>query len=734
MTQHPVFCGKDCGGGACPLVATVEDGRVVRIAHNPAGDGYAMACSRGLDLALETYAPDRILKPLVRTGTRGSGQFRVATWDEALGIVAGRLATIRDESGPDAVLNLGSAGSLGALQNTSALLRRFFAFFGGCTSLSGGYSNAAARFALPYALGEDWMVSGFDASTMRYSKMIVLWGANVLEARLGAEIPARLMEAKNRGATIVVIDPRNSATARRAGTSWIPVKPGTDAALMLAILHVLFSEGLADRDFIAGHSVGFDELERYVLGRADTDPVGPGHTARGDSARGNSARGRDAKEGDRIARSPEWAEGVCGVPAADIRKLAREWASARPAMLLPGFSIQRVFAGEESYRLSVALQVATGNFGRLGGSTGSLNNRLPTPPVGRMQSPNLPGTVTATAPASRWPDAVLEGRRGGYPSDIRAIYCAGCNFLNQGADIRKNLAAFGTVDFVVAQDFFMTPTARWSDVILPAATALEKEDIGIPWLGNYLLYKPRVVSPLGLARDDYDILGDLAGRLGFGAGFTEGRSASEWIRRFIAESEIDDPEAFMREGIYRGKETDRVGLSDFAADPERFPLKTPSGKIEIASEAYVRDSGYCAIPTWREAPRDPEYPLLLVTPKSPHRTHSQWSSIAGVRQKADHALEMHLCDAQPRGIADGDEVFLFNGRGRSRVKVRLVVDMAPGIVCLHEGVWYEPDGDGVDLAASANMFTSSEGTEASSACVMHAIGVEVSAVGNAGRT
>jgi anaerobic selenocysteine-containing dehydrogenase len=280
----------------------------------------------------------------------------------------------------------------------------------------------------------------------------------------------------------------------------------------------------------------------------------------------------------------------------------------------------------------------------------------------------------------------------------------------------------------------MTPTARWSDVILPAATALEKEDIGTPWLGNYLLYKPRVLPPRGLARDDYEILCDLAGRIGFGAEFSEGRSAAEWVRHFIDTSEIDDPEGFTREGIYRGKATDRAGLSDFAADPERFPLKTPSGKVEISSEAFARDSGYSAIPIWRAAPEDPAYPLLLVTPKSPHRTHSQWSNIARVREKAAHALEMHRKDAQSRGIADGDEAFLLNGRGRSRVKVRLVVDMAPGVVCLHEGVWHEADGDGVDLAGSANMFTSSEGTDASRACVMHAIGVEVSAVGNASRT
>ncbi len=693
---YPVFCGKDCGGGACPLVATVEEGRVVRIGHNPAGDSYARACSRGMDLALETYAPDRILEPLVRRGPRGSGEFRAASWDEALTVVAERLAEIRGGYGPESVLNLGSAGSIGAVHDTATLTERFFSLLGGYTGLSGNYSNAAASFILPYLFGDDWKRSGFDASTMRYSDMIILWGANVLEARLGSEIPARLMEAKKRGARIVVIDPRRSGTVKRAATWWIPCRPGTDAALMLAILNVLFAERLADSDFIESHSAGFDELESYVLGLPDA-----------------------------CACSPEWAEGICKVPAHEIRALARAWAATKPTMLLPGYSIQRVHAGEETYRLAVALQIATGNFGIRGGSTGSLNNRLPTPKVGRIGVPEPPGVTICAVPTSRWPDAVLEGRAGGYPSDIRAIYSAGGNFLNQGADIGKNRAAFEKVDFVVSQEFFMTPTARWSDVILPAATALEKEDIGIPWLGNYLLYKPQVVAPRGLARSDYDIFCGLAELLGFGAEFSEGRSAPEWVRKCIAQSEIDDPEAFMRSGIYRGREEDRVGLADFAADPERFPLRTPSGKVEIASENYRMKTGYPAIPTWRAPPSDPAYPLSLITPKSPHRTHSQGSNIARIAEKAAHALEMNPKDAAVRGIADGDCALVFNARGRSRIGVRLSPDIVPGVVCLPEGIWYEPDGDGVDLAGSANMFTSTAGTGASHACVMHAIGVEV---------
>ncbi len=382
MKALPFFCGKDCGGDACPLLAFVEDGHVVRVANNPAGGPFLKGCRRGFDLPLEQRAPDRILTPLIRTGERGSGRFREATWDEALTLTATRLAETRSRYGATAVLNRASAGVLGALHGTPGLLGRFFTLFGGSTRLSGNYSNAAAIYVLPYVLGRQWTEAGWDAATMQYARMIVLWGANVLDTRLGTEVPQRLMQAKRRGAQIVVVDPRRSATVQHAATWWLPCRPGTDAALMLAVLHVLISEGLVDRPFISAHSVGFDQLERYVLGGSQAP-----------------------------ACTPSWAAPICGLPADEIVRFARSYAAARPAMLFPGYSMQRVHAGEETFRLAVALQVATGNFGLKGGSTGGLNNRLPTPRLGRL--PPVESTAAQPAvPVLRWPDAILEGRSG----------------------------------------------------------------------------------------------------------------------------------------------------------------------------------------------------------------------------------------------------------------------------------------------------------------------------------
>jgi anaerobic dimethyl sulfoxide reductase subunit A len=411
------------------------------------------------------------------------------------------------------------------------------------------------------------------------------------------------------------------------------------------------------------------------------------------------------------------------VPAAEIVRFARAWAAAHPTMLIPGFSIQRVPAGEETYRLTVALQLATGNFGARGGSTGSLNNNLPTPRVGTMSTMTAAGQ--ASIPVLRWPDAILQGRSGGYPTDIHAAYLAGGNHLNQGSDVRKSMAAFEALDFAVCHELFLTPTARYCDVVLPAASPLEKEDIGIPWLGNYLLYKPAALPPAGSARSDYDIFCELSDLMGEGSRFSGGRSAAQWIDAFLAASEVPDHEEFRRTGIYCAAEQERVGLEDFASDPSGHPLDTPSGKVEIESERYARVTGFPALPGWRDREADARYPLSLITPKRAEKTHSQLGDRSSPLGPADHALQMHPADAARRGIDLGDEVRIFNWNGVVHVRVTITEDIMPGVVSLHEGVWVRLDENGEDRAGSVNMLSDTEGTGPDHACIMHALPVEV---------
>ena len=704
--EVPMYCGKDCGGNACPLLATLEDGRVVRLRDNPAGGLWIKPCPRGYLLHRAAYARDRLLTPLIADGPRGSGRYRAAGWDESLDLVAGRLKALQSRWGNSSILAMGSTGSNSILQNTENLVARFLNASrlagsdpGPATFMSSSYSNGASRFVLPYLYGSAAPRSGWDAATVRHSRLIVLWGANVLEARLGAELGARVAQAAKDGVPVVVIDPRRSATARALGARWLPIRPGTDAALMLAVLQVLWSENQVDRARVSTLAHGLDQLEAYVNGQLDG-----------------------------ILRDPAWAQAICGVPAAEIVSFARLYASAKPAMLIPGYSIQRVRAGEEPYRLGAALQLATGNFGVLGGSTASMNNRLPGPRIGELD--DLSQGDEPRFPVVRWPDAILQGKAGGYPTDIKAAYLAGCNFVNQGADTNKNIRAMLSLEFSVCHEMFMTPSARLCDVILPAASPLEKEDICEPWDGNYLLYKPKAVESPGLAMDDYRIFCALADRLGYGQIFHQGKDASAWIDQFLADSDIPDTAAFKASGIYIAAEQERVGLADFASDPVGHPLPTPSGKVEILSEHYAAETGGPALPVWDPPPSDPAHPYLLVSPKTIRRTHSQnggglpWT---GQSQPAldTGELTVNAEDAKALGLVSGGLVLVGNRQGRLTARVLVSEDIMPGVVCLHEGSWAWVDQDGTDSGGCANVLSSTEGTGPAIGPVMHGLAVNL---------
>jgi anaerobic dimethyl sulfoxide reductase subunit A len=671
----------------------VEGGRVTKIEDNPLGGPYMSGCVKGLQMHRVLHAPDRLKKPLIRTGPRGSGEFKEVGWPEALDLVAERLTEIKDKYGNEAIISLGGSGSANAaLHNTFLLTVRFLSMFGGYTQIAGYYSSQAAQYVTSYVLGTRSV--GIDPGTLQHTGLIILWGANISDTRLEVMTEARIWEAKARGVEVIVVDPRRTTTAKTLGTQWIPVRPGTDTALMLAVLHVLIEEGLVDRGFVERYSVGFEELERYVLGEEDGEP-----------------------------KDPDWAEVICGTPADVIVKLARQYGQTHPTALIPGLSIQRTIGGEEAIRMAIALQVATGNLGVLGGSSGGLTwGRLPRPRIGVIGVPQNP--TQASIPAYCWPDAILEGRRGGYPSDIKAIYNVGGNFLIQGSDVNKNIRAYNEVEFSVCHERFMTPTAKYCDVVLPVTTYLERNDIVVPDGGNYLLFSSRAVPPLYEARNDYDVFCELAGRLGFLQEYSEGRGEEEWLRSFVADSEVPDYEEFKREGLYMGKDQMRVGLSDFVADPEAHPLGTPSGRVQILSEAYA-DLGYTAVPAYRGLRADDRYPLMLVTPKSRFRVHSQNDNIPWFREREPHGLWMNPHDAEERGIEDGGLVYVSSPEGRTRITAMVTEDIMPGVVCLLEGVWPIFDSEGVDTAGSANVLTSTVPTEPSKGSRTHSVLVQV---------
>ena len=677
------------------MIAETADGRLLRIRDNPIRTAHMRGCVRGYQMVRGVYHPGRLKSPMVRAGPRGSGRFREVSWDEALQVVRDRLEQIRETWGAESVLRLGGSGSCrGALHNTELVTRRFFSLFGGYTDTTGSYSSGAESFVAPYLFGPGHVRRyGIDAATLRHSRLILLWGANVADTRFGCELESRIREQRRKGVPVVAVDPRRSRTVQQLSDRWIPVRPGTDAALMAAVLYVLLREDLVDRTFVRRTSVGFDVLERYVRGEDDGQP-----------------------------KTPSWAEGICATPGEAIVELARQYGRNKPAALIPGLSIQRTIAGEEAIRMAVALQTATGNIGVPGGSSGSnIWGRLPRPRCGQLPVPPVPRP--SEVPVYSWPDAILEGRAGGYPVEIKAVYNVGGNYLAMGSDLHKSVRAFERVELSVCHDYFLTPTARYCDVVLPVTTYLERADIVFPE-SNHLLYSHQVIEPVGQARNDYDIFHDLADRLGFGQEYSEGRNVAQWLEHFLDNSEIEDAEEFRRTGFYTGAEQERCGLSEFVSDPKSHPLDTPSGKIEIASKSYA-GLGFPEIPTWRGFQPTSGHPLHLITPHARYRINSQYGNDPWFVQREEQGLWMNPRDAALRGIEEGRQVEVGSPEGKLRISVRITEDIMPGVVCLLAGMWPRIGPDGTDTAGAANILTSTVPTEPSRSSRTHSVAVQV---------
>ena len=683
-------CNLDCGAG-CALIAELEDDKINRVYENPLGGKYIRGCIRGYQIERSHYPEDRLTKPLIRSGSRGSGRFREATWDEALDHVASSLQEIKEKYGPEAVLHLGGSGApRGCLHNTKNTVVRFLSLYGGYTGRSLSYSTAATTYTTPFILGTNQ--AGIDPGSLENSGLIILWGANVVDNRFGSELEQRLREAKARGVRIIAIEPRRTRTVKTLASDWIKVFPGTDSALMLAVLHVLITEELLDHEYIEKYSYGFQRLEQHVLGKDDG-----------------------------IIKTPEWAEQITGTPADTIKWLARLYGETRPTALLPGLSIQRTLGGEDAVRLAIALQTATGNLGVMGGSSGAYASTLPCPRTGSLKIP--PNPKNMVTPTYTWAHAVLEGKKGGYPTDIKAIYNVGSNYLNQGSDIKLNISAFESVEFSVCHDRYLTDTARYCDVVLPVTHFLERDDI-INGGGNYVLYSNKVYEPVPGVLNDYDIFCLLAERLGFGNEYSEGKSKEEWLREFVENSDIPDFEEFKEKGIYKAENQSRVAFTDFIRDPVEHPLDTPSGLIQISSEAFAQAGG-SPYPVYRPVELCQDYPLRMITPKSRYRINSTNYNIKWFREREEQALLIHPEDAEARGIKQGDKVLITSPQGTVMIEANVSEDIMKGVVCLLEGAWTCFNQNGVEVNGSVNVLTSTVPTMPSHGSRTHSVNVQV---------
>jgi len=690
VNKIPVSCNKDCGAG-CPLEAHVEDGRVIKITDSNYKKPLMHGCLKGYKMTDVIYNQERILKPQIRIGERGSGQFRDASWSEALDIIADKLKSTKETKGAESVMRLGGSGSCrGALHNTATLTQRFLNLYGGYTETRGSFSSEAATFVKKPMFGTKYI--GIDVKTLLKSKLIILWGLNPEDTRFGCETEALLKQAADMEIPFVVLDPRKTASVSRYNAQWLPIKAGTDSALMLGMLYLMLIEGLADLEFIDKYSTGFDKLKAYILGKTDG-----------------------------IKKTPGWASAVCGLSISTIETFTRNYSEANSAALLPGLSIQRAIGGENNDRLGVVLQLATANIGISGGSSGAGQwNKLANPDCGSI-AVSLNRSVKKV-PVYEWAEAAIGGRDAGYSSDIGFLYNVGGNYIGQSSNTGKGIEAYKKMDFIVSHDYFMTPSCQWSDVVLPVTTFLEREDILFSET-NYLFYSGQASEPVGEARNDYWIFAELSERLGFKNEFTKGRTESDWIDYFLMNSEITDIETFKKTGIYEAKNQMRVGLSDFISDPEKFPLATPSGKIEIEL-AHFPHIGGTSIPEAVIMDTAYSYPLRLITPHDKFRIHSQNDNLPAFKKLIDDKLWMNPLDAEQRGITNGMIVSIKSEFGQIKNEVKVTDKIAQGTVSLNQGTWINA-GEKKGLRGSVNILTSTTPAMPSRGSRTHSTAVEV---------
>jgi anaerobic dimethyl sulfoxide reductase subunit A len=455
--------------------------------------------------------------------------------------------------------------------------------------------------------------------------------------------------------------------------------------------YVIVTERLHDQAFLDRHVLGFDE----------------GHLPAGAPAHA-SYRSYLLGLSDGVRKTPEWAAQITGVPAATIRRLAMEFATRKPAALHCGYAPGRTIAGEQFHRAAYALAAITGNIGIPGGNSGTSNGATGRSGVTSLPIGKNPAGARVSSPLLA--DLLTRGQAGGYPADIKMIYSAAGDLFNQLPNVGKTVTAAERVEFMVVHDHFVTPTARYADILLPATTFWERNDVHTPWAGagHYAIFMQKAIEPMAECRNDLDICADLARRLGV-EGYND-RTEDAWLRELTRDA-VDDFDTFKERGLARlPAPEDAVAFAREIRDPEGRPFSTPSGKIEIYSMTLAAEPDPYGlgpippIPTWIPDDQiDPRHPLRLVTPKSRARTHSIHDNQPILSRADRDDVWMHPADAAARGIADGQAVRVFNDRGSTVLPARVTDRIAPGVVSIKEGAWFTPDANGQDTHGCANV-------------------------------
>ncbi|MDK9606816.1 selenate/tellurate reductase subunit YnfE [Lelliottia wanjuensis] len=730
-------CSVNCGS-RCALRLHVKDDEVYWVETDNTGEDIygnhqVRACLRGRSIRRRINHPDRLNYPMKRVGKRGEGKFERITWDEALDTITKNLKGVVEKYGNEAVYINYSSGIVGGNITRSSpyasLVARLMNCYGGFLSHYGTYSTAQIACAMPYTYGTN---DGNSTSDIENTKLVVMFGNNPAETRMsGGGITYFLEQARERSnARMIVIDPRYTDTAAGREDEWIPIRPGTDAALVAGIAWVLIDENLVDQPFLDKYCVGYDEKT------LPADAPASGHYKAYILGQGE----------DGTAKTPEWASRITGIPADRIIKLAREIGSAKPAYICQGWGPQRQANGELTSRAIAMLPILTGNVGINGGNSGARESTY-TITIERMPLPDNP--VKTQISCFSWTDAIVrgpemtatrDGVRGKDKLDVPIKFIwnyAGNTITNQHSDINKThdiLQDETLCETIVVIDNFMTSSAKFADILLPDLMTVEQEDI-IPndYAGNmgYLIFLQPVTSPKFERKPIYWIMSEVAKRLGPDVyqQFTEGRTQEEWLKLLYAKMLEKDPklpsyEALKEMGIYKRKDPNGhfVAYKKFRDDPDANPLKTPSGKIEIYSSQLAKianswelekDETISPLPVYAstfdgwDAPERSQFPLQMFGFHFKARTHSSYGNIDILQAACRQEVWLNPVDAGQRGIKNGDLVRVFNARGELRIPAKVTPRIMPGVSAMGQGAWHEANmtGDRVDHGSCINTLT-----------------------------
>ncbi|KFS67070.1 selenate/tellurate reductase subunit YnfF [Salmonella enterica] len=731
-------CSVNCGS-RCALRLHVKDNEVWWVETDNTGDDVygnhqVRACLRGRSIRRRINHPDRLNYPMKRVGRRGEGKFERISWQEALDTISASLKKTVETYGNEAVYIHYSSGIVGGNITRSSPaaspVKRLMNCYGGSLNQYGSYSTAQISCAMPYTYGSN---DGNSTSDIENSKLVVMFGNNPAETRMsGGGITWFLEQARERSnARMIVIDPRYTDTAAGREDEWIPIRPGTDAALVAGIAWVLINENLVDQPFLDNYCIGYDEktlpadappnghYKAYILGQGD----------------------------DGIAKTPQWAAQITSIPAEKIIQLAREIGSAKPAYICQGWGPQRHSNGEQTARAIAMLSVLTGNVGINGGNSGV---REGTWDLGVEWFSMLENPVKTQISVFTWTDAIdhgaemtatRDGVRGKDKLDvpIKFLWCYASNTLiNQHGDIAHThevLQDDSKCEMIVGIEHFMTASAKYCDILLPDLMPTEQEDlISHESAGNmgYVILGQPATSPKFERKPIYWTLSEVAKRLGPDVyqTFTEGRTQHEWVKYLHAKTkarnpEMPDYEEMKQTGIFKKKcpEEHYVAFRSFREDPAANPLKTPSGKIEIYSERLAtlantwelkKDEIIHPLPAYTpgfdgwDDPLRQRYPLQLTGFHYKARTHSSYGNIDILQQACPQEIWINPIDAQARGIQHGDTVRVFNQNGEMLIPAKVTPRILPGVTAIGQGAWLNADmfGDKVDRGGSINILTS----------------------------